>query len=56
MNTKNHQIGTADFRGFSISYKMLFHNKLENRLLKNTHKKQEVERLYYGEKINNQQN
>jgi hypothetical protein len=31
----------------SISYKILFHHKLENSLLKNTHKKREDEGLYY---------
>jgi len=36
----------ADFRGLNIWCKILFNNKLENRLLKNTHKKQEDERLY----------
>jgi hypothetical protein len=39
----------ADLRGLSISYEILFHNKLENRLLKNMHKKQEDEGLYHRE-------
>jgi hypothetical protein len=38
----------ADFRGVNISYKIFFHNKLENSLLKNTHKKREDETLCYG--------
>ena len=35
----------ADFRGLNIWHKIFFHNKLENSLLKNAHKKQEDERL-----------
>jgi len=37
----------ADFRGLNIWCKIFFHNKIENSLLKNTHKEQEDERLYY---------
>jgi hypothetical protein len=47
--TKSKPPINADFRELSISYKILFHNELENRHLKNTHKKQEDERLYYRE-------